>query len=215
LLSPKLKAIALATKGFMPEAEGDALFTAASEACDRLPRLPLVEIGTYCGRSTIWLGAVAKIKKTTLFTVDHHSGSEENQNGWEWFDESLVDATTKKLNTLPTFIETMKRAELGHSVVPIIAESFQASRQLGFETSFCFIDGGHGELPTKVDYSSWTPKIAIGGSLAIHDVFVDPSQGGQAPHDFIYRPAIDSGDFVDELAAGSLRVLRRIKKRDF
>ena len=204
-----LKAVALATKGFMPEDEGDALYAAACLACGELPGLPMVEVGTYCGRSTVWLGAAAKRKKTVLFTVDHHSGSEENQQWWEWFDESLVDAQTRRLNTLPTFVQTMKQAELGDVVVPIVAESQLASRQFDFEVAFCFIDGGHGKVPTQIDYAGWVPKVAKSGYLAIHDVFVDPHDGGQAPHDFIYRPALDSGKFVEVLSAGSLRVLQR------
>ena len=195
-----LKSVALATKGFMPEAEGDALYA-------------MVEVGTYCGRSTVWLGAAAKRGKTVLFTVDHHSGSEENQKGWEWFDESLVDAQTQRLNTLPTFIRTIKEAQLGDVVVPIVAESQLASRQLDFEVAFCFIDGGHGKVPTQIDYMGWVPKVAKSGYLAIHDVFADPRDGGQAPHDFIYRPALDSGEFVEVLSAGSLRVLQRTKRK--
>lgn len=212
MLDKKLKAVAMATKGFMPEVEGDALFVEACSACDELPRLPIVEVGTYCGRSTVWLGAAAERCKTVLFTVDHHSGSEENQKGWEWFDESLVDANTQKLNTLPTLLKTLQRAELGDAVLPIVAESRIASQQLSFEVAFCFIDGGHGELPTQLDFAGWTPKVAIGGRLAIHDVFSDARDGGQAPHDFIYRPALDSGEFVEISAVGSLRVLRRIKR---
>jgi len=204
-----LKAVALATKGFMPEAEGDALFAAACLACDELPGLSMVEVGTYCGRSTVWLGAAAKSKKTVLFTVDHHSGSEENQQGWEWFDESLVDSHTHRLNTLPTLIQTMKQAQLGDVVVPIVAESQLASHQFASEIAFCFIDGGHGKVPTQIDYAGWAPKVAKSGYLAIHDVFIDPRDGGQAPHDFIYRPALDSGKFVEVLSAGSLRVLQR------
>lgn len=212
MISRELKAVALATKGFMPEVEGDALFTAACSACAELPRLPIVEVGTYCGRSTVWLGAAAQCSKTVLFTVDHHSGSEENQKGWEWFDESLVDASTQKLNTLPTLLKTLQQAQLGDSVVPIVAESRLAGKQFNLEVAFCFIDGGHGEVSTQFDYAGWTPKVAIGGRLAIHDVFSDPHDGGQAPHDFIFRPALDSGEFVEILAVGSLRVLRRIKR---
>jgi predicted O-methyltransferase YrrM len=208
-IDAKLKAVALATKGFMPEAEGDALYAAACLACDELPGLPIVEVGSYCGRSTVWLGSAAKESNTVLFTVDHHSGSEENQRGWEWFDESLVDSRTHRLNTLPTFIQTMKQAQLGNVVVPIVADSHLASRQFVIEFAFCFIDGGHGIEPTKIDYAGWVPKVAKSGYLAIHDVFVDPRDGGQAPHDFIYRPALDSGRFVEVLSAGSLRVLKR------
>ena len=211
-IDPRLKEIALSTKGFMPEVEGDALFDAASQACVELPGLPMVEVGTYCGRSTVWLGAAAQSNGALLFAVDHHSGSEENQKGWEWFDESLVDSSTHRLNTLPTFLATLRRAQLGDAVVPFVAESLVASMQIKSEVAFCFIDGGHGETPTQIDFAAWAPRVAIGGRLAIHDVFADPSDGGQAPYRNIYRPAIDSGDFVEILSVASLRVLRRVVK---
>ena len=208
----RLREVALATKGFMPEVKGDALFVAACAACNELPGLPIVEVGTYCGRSTVWLGAAAKRSKTFLFTVDHHSGSEENQKGWEWFDESLVDARTQKLNTLPTFLKTLQQARIADVVVPIVAESWLASQQWSSELAFCFIDGGHGDEPTRLDYLGWVPKVAIGGCLAIDDVFSDPKDGGQAPYKFIYHLAIDSGEFVETSVTGSLRILRRTKR---
>ena len=211
-ISAELKSQAIATKGFMPEVEGDALYEAACLACRQNPGKPIVEVGTYCGRSTIWLATAAKKNKTYVFTVDHHFGSEENQQGWEWFDESLIDPKTQKLNTLPTLIQTLNRTKISRSVVPIVAESQTASRQWSSELAFCFIDGGHGEVPARLDYSGWSPKVALGGYLAIHDVFADPKDGGQAPFEFIYSAALKSGEFVETSATGSLRVLRKIKK---
>ena len=210
-IDARLRKVALSTKGFMPPDEGDALFQAAHTACKKLPGLGMVEVGTYCGRSTIWLGAAAKRSNTILFTVDRHSGSEENQKGWQWFDESLVDPRTQRLNTLPTFIKTLHRAKLGDVVVPIVAESQLASLQLKSQVAFCFIDGGHGDVPTQLDYAGWAPKVAVNGYLAIHDVFVDPHDGGQAPYKFIYLPAVASGEFVEVSATGSLQVLQRVK----
>jgi len=208
-IQKKLRDLALATKGFMPPEEGDALFVAACEACRAAPGLKLVEIGSYCGRSTIWLGAAARINNTVLFSVDHHFGSEENQIGWQWHDDSLVDAQTQKLNTLPEFLRTLRQSALGDAVVPVVSDSELFGAQFTTDLSFLFVDGGHGESPTKRDYETWTPKIVPRGYLAIHDVFADPKDGGQAPHDFIYRRALDSGLFTQVSATGSLRVLRR------
>jgi hypothetical protein len=188
-ISAELKSQAIATKGFMPEVEGDALYEAACLACRQNPGKPIVEVGTYCGRSTIWLATAAKKNKTYVFTVDHHFGSEENQQGWEWFDESLIDPKTQKLNTLPTLIQTLNRTKISRSVVPIVAESQTASRQWSSELAFCFIDGGHGEVPARMDYS-----------------------GGQSPFEFIYSAALKSKEFVETSATGSLRVLRKVKK---
>ena len=52
--------------------------------------------------------------------------------------------------------------------------------------------------------------MAVGGTLAIHDVFPDPSDGGRPPYEQIFRPALESGRFCLVSSAGSLRVLRRV-----
>ena len=206
-----LRVEALASKGFMPADEGDALYLAACAACRELPKLPIVEIGTYCGRSTVWLGAAARKHQTKVFAIDHHFGSEENQNGWEWFDQSLLDSSTNQLNTLPSLLATLRRTMLSDVVIPIVGESKVISSQWSAKLAFCFLDGGHGEEPTRSDYLSWVPKIAVNGLLAIHDVFSDPKDGGQAPYKYIYMAALDSGEFIEISATGSLRILQRIK----
>ena len=74
---------------------------------------PLLEIGTYCGKSAIYLGAAAREEGSVLFTVDHHRGSEENQAGWEHHDERLVDPRTGRMDTLPFFRRTIEDAGPG------------------------------------------------------------------------------------------------------
>ena len=211
MIDKVLRTQALATKGFMPAKDGDALYLAACDACKELPTLPIVEIGTYCGRSTVWLGAAARKFHAKVFAIDHHFGSEENQHGWEWFDESLLDIATNKLNTLPSLLATLRRTRLCDVVIPVVGESKVISSQWSTKIAICFIDGGHGDEPTRSDYLSWAPKIEVKGLLAIHDVFEDPKDGGQAPYKHIYKAALDSGEFVEISATGSLRILRRIK----
>jgi len=210
VLDATLRAVALATTGFMPEDEGDALFAAAMLAGAACPGLPMVEIGSYCGRSTVWFGAAAHACNTVLHAVDHHVGSEENQPGWEWHDASLVDPSTGRINTLPHFEQTMRSAGLTKSVLAIVGNSPEIAAAWKQPIAMCFIDGGHGREVARNDYLSWTPHIAVGGILAIHDVFSDPALGGQAPFEEIYLPAIASGKFVDVSATGSLRVLKRV-----
>ncbi len=211
MIDKLLRTQALATKGFMPEDEGDALYRAAFAACKELPKLPIVEIGTYCGRSTVWLGAAARKFNAKVFTIDQHFGSEENQDGWEWFDESLLDIATNKINTLPSLLATLRRTRLCDVVIPVVGESKMISSQWSAKLAFCFIDGGHGDESTRSDYLSWVPKIQIKGLLAIHDVFEDSKDGGQAPYKHIYKAALESGEFTEISATGSLRILRRIK----
>jgi predicted O-methyltransferase YrrM len=195
----------------MPENEGDALHEAAMMAADAVPTSPFVEVGSYCGRSTVWLGGAARSTQRTLFAVDHHFGSEENQPGWEWHDESLVDPRTGRMDTLPFFRSTIIDAGLASSVVTVVGDSPTIARNWTTPLAFLFIDGGHGVEPATLDYELWTPHVAVNGILAIHDVFPDPADGGRPPYENIYLPAIESGRFVDVFAEGSLRVLRRVR----
>ena len=209
-LDPLLRAHAVAAKGFMPPDEGDALYEAAVEAGRALPALPFLEVGSYCGRSSVWLGAAARECGTVLFAVDHHRGSEENQAGWEHHDTSVVDARVGKMDTLPFFRATIHDAGLEDVVFAVVGQSPRVAAALATPLAFLFIDGGHGEEPARLDYEGWVPHVAMGGTLAIHDVFPDPADGGRPPYEQIFVPAMESGRFRLVSATGSLRVLRRV-----
>lgn len=210
MIDPALRAAALAATGFMPPDEGDALYEAALAAARRVPDAPMVEIGSYCGRSTVWLGAAARAAGTVVFAVDHHRGSEENQPGWEWHDASLVDPAVGKMDTLPVFRRTIHDAGLEDVVVAVVGLSPSVARWWRTPAAFVFIDGGHGVEPARADYEGWTPHVAPGGTLAIHDVFPDPADGGRPPYEQIYLPALASGRFRETGVHGSLRVLERL-----
>ena len=192
----------------MPPDEGDALYAAAVAAAQAVPGAPLIEIGSYCGRSTVWLGAAARSTATVVFAVDHHHGSEENQAGWEHHDASLVDPGTGRLDTLATFRSTIEAAGLDDVVVAIVGSSPIVAVHWATPAALVFIDGGHGEQHARADYLGWAPHVAVGGTLAIHDVFPDPANGGRPPFEQIFLPAIASGRFELQSATGSLRILR-------
>jgi predicted O-methyltransferase YrrM len=198
-----------AAKGFMPVDEGRALYAAAKEAAAGLG-LPLLEVGTYCGRSTILLADAARSGGTVVVTVDHHRGSEEQQPGWEYHDPTLVDPFTGRTDTLPQFRRTLYAAGLEDDVVAVVGRSPQVARLWRQPLGLVFIDGGHTDEHASADYEGWSPLVAEGGLLAVHDVFPDPADGGQAPLR-IYRRALDSGAFTEVSATGSLRVLRRVR----
>lgn len=203
-LEPALRAAAEAARGFMPPDEGEALYEAGCLASGG----PLMEIGSYCGKSATYLGAAARTLDTVLFSVDHHRGSEENQAGWEHHEPDLVDPAVGKMDTLPTFRRTIHDAGLEGTVIAVVADSPTLGRHWTTPLGFLFIDGGHGTEPAHRDYETWVPHVARGGILAIHDVFPDPADGGRPPYE-IYLRATGSGAFVDVAATGSLRVLRR------
>jgi predicted O-methyltransferase YrrM len=208
-MTPELVAVAAATKGFLPDDEAEALHHAGLVAAESGVG-PLLEVGAYCGKSAVWLGAAARHGGTVLFSVDHHRGSEENQAGWAWHDPDLVDAETGRMDTLPWWRRTIAAAGLEASVVAVVGESAAVGRAWGRPLGLLFIDGGHGDDVVRADERAWVHHVAPGGLLAIHDVFPDPADGGRPPYE-LYRRVLACGDFADEpsLGHGSLRVLRR------
>jgi len=195
-----------AATGFMPVDEGLALYAVATEAARRTG-LPLLEVGSYCGRSTILLADAARQAGTVALTVDHHRGSEEQQPGWEYHDPSLVDPEIGLMDTLPRFRRTLYQAGLEPYVVALVGRSPQVAAVWGAPLGLVFVDGGHTDEHATADYEGWVPHLAADGLLVVHDVFPDPADGGQAPYR-IYLRALAEG-FAEVSARGSLRVLRR------
>ena len=203
----RLFTLAESVIGFMPADEGEALFDAAVRF---LAGGVAVDIGTYCGRSTVLLGAAAAQSDSVLYTVDHHHGSEEHQPGWEFHDTTMVDPVSGRFDTLPTFRRTLDAAGLDDTIVAVVGKSTVVARGWRTPLEMLFIDGGHSEEVAQADFDGWAKWVAVGGALVIHDVFPDPRDGGRPPY-HIYCRAIDSGDFTEVSATGSLRVLERTR----
>ncbi|WP_338683234.1 class I SAM-dependent methyltransferase [Streptomyces acidiscabies] len=205
---PEVLAAFLGAKGFMPEDEGLALYSVAVEA--GALGLPLLEVGTYCGRSAVLLAGAARRAGVVALTVDHHRGSEEQQPGWEYHDPETVDPELGLMDTLPTFRRTLHRAGLEDHVVALVGRSPQIANLWNSPLGLVFIDGGHTDEHATADYEGWSPHVAQGGLLVIHDVFPDPEDEftGQAPYR-IYLRALSSGAFEELGVQGSLRVLRK------
>ncbi|MGK2882955.1 MAG: class I SAM-dependent methyltransferase [Mycobacterium sp.] len=200
----RLFTLAEGVVGFMPADEGRALYDAAVEFLgDGIG----VEIGTYCGKSTVLLGAAAQRGGGVLYTVDHHHGSEEHQVGWEYHDTSMVDSHTGLFDTLPTLRHTLDAADLGDHVVAVVGRSPVVARGWRTPLQFLFIDGGHTEAAAHHDFEDWAKWVSVGSGLVIHDVFPNPADGGQAPYQ-IYCRALENG-FEEVSVTNTLRVLRR------
>lgn len=195
---------ARAAPGFMPDDEGAALYAAARDA---IPG-PLLEVGSYLGKSTLYLAAAARERGGVVVTVDHHRGSEEHQPGWEYHDPALVDPAVGRVDTLPGFRRTIASAGAEDVVVAVVAAGEALAALWARPLAFVFIDGSHTDESAQRDYAGWAPHVAPGGTLAIHDVFPDPADGGQAPYR-MYVTALESGDFTEVPGHGSLRLLRR------
>lgn len=194
-------------KGFLDPKEGDALYSYAKQysisgSC--------LEIGSYCGKSAVYLGMAVKENRQKLYSVDHHKGSEEQQPGEEYFDPDLKSKDGDGIDTLPFFLDTIEKSKLQSFVIPIVSTSEEANEDLDINFDMIFIDGGHSEEAAQKDYDLWTDRINIGGILAIHDVFPNPKDGGRPPYN-IYIKALESGNFEELEVVKSLRLLRKIK----
>ena len=195
-------------KGFLDEEEAKRLYVMAMEASKLAPCL---EIGSYCGKSAIFLGTACKENNAVLFSVDHHTGSEEQQPGQEYFDPDLLDQETGKIDTLRLFRKTIVDFDLGDSVIPIIGRSEVIGRAWNTPLSLIFIDGSHAYESVLNDYQIWSKHLLPGGYLVFHDIFPDPSDGGQAPY-LVYQKAVASELYDVRPLFKSLGVLKRKEK---
>ncbi len=210
MLSEQELSVARAQRGFMPDEEGEALHLVAALAA-KSGLGPIVEIGTYCAKSALYLGFAARLETCVVYSVDHHRGSEENQAGWEHHDPSLVDPATGRMDTLPSARAAIEGAALEDTVVLIVGRSEVVATAWSTPISMLFIDGGHGGSVAWADYRGWSPLVAVGGFMAIHDVFPDPADGGRPPYE-IFCEALACGRWSErtDLGFGSLRVLERV-----
>ena len=204
-LPPELAAVDAEVRGFLPADEADALRDAA--ATYLRPGGLAVEVGSYCGKSAIHLGHVARLVGARLVTIDHHRGSEEQQQGWEYHDTSVVGADGR-MDTLPFLRETLARTGLEDVVDVVVGRSPVVAAWWSTPLDLVFVDGGHTDEHTSADYAGWSPHVRPGGALVIHDVFPDPDDGGQAPYRNLYLAALADG-FTEVHQTGSLRVLER------
>jgi predicted O-methyltransferase YrrM len=201
------------TEGFLSPDEGRALMRAATRAA-RANAHPLLEVGSYLGRSALYLAAglcAAGDGDAVLFSIDHHHGSEEMQAGWEHHDASLVDSSSGRMDSLPRWRARIDAAGAEDLVVGVIGDSARIAANWTTPLGFVFIDGGHGDAVAWADYREWSAHIAPGGLLLFHDVFADPADGGRPPYE-CYLDAISSGRFVERPGSnvGSLRELTAI-----
>ncbi len=194
-------------KGFLDPEEGEALYKYAKKYSIKGDCL---EIGSYCGKSSVYLGIAVKENGKKLYSIDHHKGSEEQQPGEEYFDPDLRNKNGDGIDTLPFFLDTIQKSDLEGFVIPIVSTSEEAYEDLNINFDMVFIDGGHSEEAAQKDYDLWTQRINLGGLLAIHDVFPNPEDGGRPPYN-IYIRALESGEFEELEIVQSLRLLKKIK----
>ena len=193
-------------KGFLDPIEGEALYLYAKQY---VRNNPCLEIGSYCGKSSVYLGSAVKENDQKLYSIDHHKGSEEQQPGEEYFDSDLINAEGNGIDTLPFFLETIEKSKLDKFVIPIVSTSEEAYQDFTLNFDMVFIDGGHSEKAAQKDYELWSKRITKGGLLAIHDVFPNPEDGGRPPYN-IYKRALESGNFKKLEMIKTLGLLKKV-----
>jgi predicted O-methyltransferase YrrM len=184
-------------EGWLTRAEAKLLLEAAVEALTTVPApRRIVEVGSYCGRSTVVLGSVAQALDRTakVFAVDPHEG--------------VVGAAGRDLKhgapTFDRFVENVAGAALEDVVEPIRQYSFNVTWDQPI--SLLFVDGLHHYAAVASDYSHFDPWLAEGSLVAFHD-YADYYAGVKT--------------FVDQLVAGgfcewvrsaqSMVVLRKLR----
>lgn len=193
-------------KGFLDPIEGEALYLYAKQY---VKNDPCLEIGSYCGKSSVYLGSAVKENDQKLYSIDHHKGSEEQQPGEEYFDSDLINAEGNGIDTLPFFLETIEKSKLDKFIIPIVSTSEEAYQDFTLNFDMVFIDGGHSEKAAQKDYELWSQRITKGGLLAIHDVFPNPEDGGRPPYN-IYKRALESGNFKKLEMIKTLGLLKKV-----
>ena len=201
----KMAALAEKVKGFLAEDEGRALYGIALKAANLGPCL---EIGSFCGKSAVYIGSACRERGVTLFSIDHHRGSEEQQPGQLYFDPEIYDEKSGQINSLPLLRNTLRTAGLEDTVIPMVTESKVAARNWATPLGLVFIDGGHSYESALSDYLDWNPHLMQGGFLVFHDIYPDPAKGGQAPRQ-VYQKALDSGDFEELPMVNTLGILKK------
>lgn len=193
-------------KGFLSDEEGLLL---ARYAVQGLHVGEAVEIGSWCGRSSIYIAQEIAKKNRLLFCVDHHRGSEENQPDWEWFDKQVWDQQAGAVDTLPHFRSNIRAAGLENTIVAMVGQSAKIGQVWQTSLGFLFLDGGHTMKAALADYRAWATHLVKGGFLAIHDVFPDPADGGRPPFE-VCEMALASGLYSRIDQTGSLVILQRL-----
>jgi len=121
-------------KGFMPKNEGDALLNWAKE----FSKIgPILEIGTYCGKSTLYLSRGASIQNEFVYSIDHHLGSEEHQFNEEYFDEETYDFSKNRVDTFPLLIKNINDFK-AKNIVPIISDSSEVASRWSSKVGMVF-----------------------------------------------------------------------------
>ena len=194
--------------GFLDFSEAERLYELVSNASKKGPCL---EIGTYCGKSSLVIAEACAANDSYLITVDHHIGSEEHQPGEEYFNENFYDKRLDKFNTYPVFRSYIENFPNKESILPAVGDSKEVSSlwPKNYEIGLLFIDGSHSKKSAFSDFKAWSDFICKDGYLLIHDVFPDPNDGGRPPYE-LFEYVMETNQFKLIELYKTLGILKKI-----
>jgi len=172
--------------GWLTPGEGRTLFDLA-RLCKG--KGVIVEVGSWKGKSTIWLAHGSKQgPNAPVYAIDPHTGSTQTQ---ELIGQGY---------TYPEFEANIKKAGIEDIVVPLIMTSEEAVKEFQEPVELVFIDGDHSYEMVKLDFELWFPKLIMGGIMAFHDAF----RGWPGPEQVVKEYIRNSAHFAKVTTVGSL-----------
>lgn len=181
-LEEEIKAVEIITDrldGWLHPQEGKFLYKAAKNCKGKGV---IVEIGSWKGKSTIWLAKGSKAGSgVKVYAIDPHTGSSENRDKYG------------KVWTYPEFEHNITEADVQDIVVPLIKTSEESGREWdGKAIELLWIDGAHEYEMVKQDFELWSQYLIEGGIIAFHDTI-----GWSGPRRLVKEEIYTSRNFTD------------------
>jgi len=141
--------------GYLTDKEGELLYSLAKNCKGKGV---IVEIGSYKGKSTIWLSRGSKAgNKIKVYAIDPHRGSPE-----------LREKIQGKIWSYEEFKNNIEKAKVSDIIIPIITTSEEAAKYFEEPVELIFIDGNHSYDHIRLDFKLWFPKVVDCGFMAFH-----------------------------------------------
>lgn len=175
LTPEQVDALVAEVDGWFGPLEGRLLYRLAAAAD---PAGCIVEIGSWHGRSTIWLAAGARSGRgARVVAIDPHSGTSLREEGED--TERVLRAN-------------LERAGVSSQVDIVASTSAEAAAGWARPVSLLWVDGDHAFEAVKLDVELWEPHLIPGAAIALHDTFVLPG-----PERVVRRLITGSGRYAD------------------
>jgi predicted O-methyltransferase YrrM len=183
--------VAASIEGWLSEAQGRALYAAAAAVRHRGS---IVEIGSWKGRSTVWLAYGARAAGARVHAVDPHKDSREDPGA----------------KTLTEFKANLIRAGIDQTVDALVMTSAEAAAVLPGPVELLFVDGDHSFQGARSDANIWLPRVITGGVVMFHDV---ATSGYSGPRRVFQQSICRSPEFHRIRKVGSMAIAERTECR--